>query len=308
MCALEDIVIHNGKVISLNRAVETFKRSIPFKIYYLPDFPGISEHTHDYNQVWYVMKGCCNHWIGENCHSLTRGDIFVLPPFVVHEIKVTSDEEVKIIGCEFSNGFINENLPQGDEGSSLFDFAYLEPFLVSTEHVRPRLHLAGKALIKVEELMCEMLDEYVSESRYYELNIKADLLKLLAIVAREYEKNSSSENIELFDRYRESINSAILYVNENYSSKISIDDICRIAMMSSSYFSHIFKQITGKTFVEYVNDLRIHKAMEILEKSATTISDICFEVGFNDITHFNRVFKKEMGLSPRQYRNIHSKR
>ena len=306
MRVLKNITVHNGKIISLNRASENFIKSIPFKIYSLPDFSGISEHTHDYTQIWYIMKGCCDHWIGNSSHRLTKGDIFVLPPFVVHEIKVPANEEVNIIGCEFSHKFINENLPLGGcEKSSLFDFAYLEPFLVSTEHVRPRLHLTGKSQAGVEMLMSEMLQEYTEESKYYELSIKADLLKLLSIVAREYEKSSNAENTELFDRYRENVASAIRYVNENYTGKLNIEDICRMAMMSYSYFSHIFKQITGRTFIEYVNNLRICKAMEILECSNTAISDICFEVGFNDITHFNRIFKKEMGLSPRQYRNIH---
>lgn len=301
-----DIIIYNGKAISLNRAKTTFKKPIPFKIYQLSDLSGINAHTHDYIQIWYVMYGCCEHWIGSNCHKLVKGDIFVLPPFVVHEIRETNSDGVEIIGCEFSAGFINENLPEDGERSSLFDFAYLEPFLVSMDNVKPRLHLTGKAQAKVESLMTDMLQEYKDEKKYYELNIKADLLKLLAIIAREYENCGKTENYEIFERYRDAINSAIRYINENYARQIYIDDVCRIAMMSNTYFSHLFKQITGKTFVEYVNNLRIQKAAELLGQSDAPISRICFDVGFNDMAYFYRVFKKETGLSPSQYRKINS--
>ena len=93
--------------------------------------------------------------------------------------------------------------------------------------------------------------KYINEEKYYEITIKADLLKLLAVIAREYEKRESVESREIFDRSRDAVNNAIRYIDDNFTSRIYIKDACRIAMMSQTYFSHIFKQITGKTFIEY---------------------------------------------------------
>ena len=150
----------------------------------------------------------------------------------------------------------------------------------------------------------EMYQEYSCEKNYYEIVIKSDLLKLLAIIAREYEKLTDTKNEELFERYRDAISAAISHINENYSGSIYMDDVCKIAMMSQTYFSFLFKQITGYTFVEYINHLRVGKAMELLKDPGFSVTDICYSIGFNDAAYFNKVFRKETGLSPRQYRKL----
>lgn len=292
--------------VYVNKAETTFKKSIPFKVYMIEKerVSGTSEHTHDYMQIWYVMSGCCEHQINNRSYSLAKGNIFVIPPFVVHSINVLEGNSVKIMGCEFSSSFISDNIRQTDQGMSLFDFAYLEPFLVSNEDVKPRLHLTGKSQAKVEELMQDMLEEFSEERKYYEIHIKADLLKLLAIVTREYENQDTPAQQEIFNKYREAVHEAVSFINENYVQRIYIEDVCKIAMMSQTYFSYIFKNITGKTFIEYVNSLRISKAITLLRESDKPITEICYSTGFNDAAYFNKVFKKETGLSPKQYRAI----
>jgi AraC-like DNA-binding protein len=263
---------------------------------------GMTKHTHDYMQIWYVEEGSFIHYINGTSNRLSTGCMFVIPPFVTHEIGLIAGENVKIYGCEFLANFINENISLEDSSSSLFDFAYIEPFLVTNENVLPRLHLAGKSMSKVEELFINMLAEYTDEKKYYEINIKADLLKLLAVIAREYENQDDIHSHEIFYKYRQSVKAAITFINENYTEKIYIEDVCKIALMSHTYFSYLFKQITGKTFVEYVNKLRIAKAVELLTSTDMPIGDICLLSGFNDTAYFIKVFKKETGISPRQYR------
>ncbi len=292
--------------IQFNRAEKTFSRTVPFKVYRITNsgLSGMIDHTHDYMQIWYVQKGCCEHYIDGNRHLLVKGNLFVLPPFVVHKIKAIQGEDVEIIGCEFLTDFVSKHESLSYKDSGFFDFAFIEPFLMSMEAVRPRLQLAGKSQAVVEELMQEMYHEYCNKKKYFEIIVKSDLLKLLANVARVYEESEDPKNEELFGRYREAVNAAISYIVENYNANIYIEDVCKIAMMSQTYFSYLFKQITGYTFVEYVNNLRIKKAMEMLKDFDTSITDICYTVGFNDAAYFNRVFRKETGLSPRRYRNL----
>jgi hypothetical protein len=163
----------NDGPVDLFKAKDMFKKPIPFKVYCLvnDEITGTAWHTHDYMQIWYVMNGCCDHQINNTFHHLTRGNLFVLPPFVKHKIIVEGSEEVKIVGCEFLACFINENISWLSSTHSLFDFAYLEPFLVSHEAVKPRLHLDGKSQLKVEELFTEMLTEFKEEKKYYEINV-----------------------------------------------------------------------------------------------------------------------------------------
>lgn len=292
----------------LLKAEDMFERPIPFKIYSVDNkrIEELKDHTHDYMQVWYVMEGYCEHRVGNILNHFVKGNIFVLPPFIVHNLDPVSGVDVRIIGCEFLSDFINENIKWDENTDTLFDFAYIEPFLVSKESVKPRLFLQGDLQLKVEQLLLDMFDEYKHERKYYEINIKANLLKLLAILAREYENSRDEEHTRLFNRYRRAVNSALGYIDKNYMNKLYIEDICRIAMMSHTHFSYIFKQITGKTFVEYVNRLRVRKAAGMIMNTQYSMTEICHRTGFNDSTYFSRVFKKEMGLSPRLFRNLQS--
>ena len=72
--------------------------------------------------------------------------------------------------------------------------------------------------------------------------------------------------------------------------------------LSESYMCHMFKKASGKTIIGYINDLRIEKASLLLENTSESISCIAMEVGFDDVNYFDRVFKKQTGLSPKNYR------
>jgi YesN/AraC family two-component response regulator len=175
---------------------------------------------------------------------------------------------------------------------------------VSSDIIRPRLHLTGKSQITVEHLLEEMLDEYIKEKKYYEITIKANLLKVLAVTAREYENNKDNSNRKIFDRYRDAVKRAVSYIDSHFTENLHIKDVCKIAMMSQTYFTHVFRYITGKTFVEYINALRLRKASEMLTGSEDSITDICYKAGYNNSAYFTRVFKKNTGLSPREYRTL----
>ncbi|MEG2570388.1 MAG: AraC family transcriptional regulator, partial [Clostridia bacterium] len=117
-----------------------------------------------------------------------------------------------------------------------------------------------------------------------------------------------NESRQLFDRHRAAITSAIDYVNQNFTDDVSIEKAARVAMLSQSYFSYLFKSMTSKTFVEYLNELRIQEAMTLLKNTNKRVVDICFESGFKNVNHFNRTFKNYSGISPMQYRNANTKK
>ena len=92
------------------------------------------------------------------------------------------------------------------------------------------------------------------------------------------------------------------YVQRNYASDVTEDLLCERFSCSKSYFSHGFKKNTGKTFRQYLTDLRIDHAKQLLERSSLTVTQIAFSVGFNDSNYFSNVFKSRVGVSPRKYR------
>ena len=95
----------------------------------------------------------------------------------------------------------------------------------------------------------------------------------------------------------------IKYINRHYAENITLQQICGEFSRSRSCISHAFKKETGRSFREYLIDVRIQSAKSLLCHSNLTISEIAFSVGFNDSNYFSSVFKSHTGISPRMYRN-----
>ena len=106
------------------------------------------------------------------------------------------------------------------------------------------------------------------------------------------------------DRYGSVIQSAKEYIEKNFSNgELSLNRIAAYIGVSPSYFSSIFKQETGQSFVEYLTKLRIDKACELLRCTTLRTSEIGERVGYNDPHYFSATFKKVTGVSPKDYKN-----
>lgn len=92
------------------------------------------------------------------------------------------------------------------------------------------------------------------------------------------------------------------YINVNFKKEISLDDVSREVDISPYYFSKVFKEETGENFIEYVTAVRMEKAKELLESSTLSMKEICAEVGYADPNYFSRTFKKNVGLTPTEYK------
>lgn len=92
------------------------------------------------------------------------------------------------------------------------------------------------------------------------------------------------------------------YIKDNYSKDISLDDVSRIVNISPYYFSKLFKEDTGENFIEYLTGIRIEKAKELLNTAEYSMKEICTMVGYSDPNYFSRSFKKNVGVTPTEYK------
>ena len=92
------------------------------------------------------------------------------------------------------------------------------------------------------------------------------------------------------------------YIEENQAEDLSLGEVAKAVNTSTFYFCKMFKKATGLHFTEYVSRVRIEKAKNLLLNPNLRVSEVAFEIGFQSLTHFNRVFKKIVGQSPTEYR------
>ena len=99
------------------------------------------------------------------------------------------------------------------------------------------------------------------------------------------------------------IHDAQVYIEQNYSRDLILDDVSKELQLSPYYFSKLFKKRTGKNFIEYLTDVRMEKAKELLRNSNKSMKEICLEIGYTDPNYFSRTFKKNVGVTPSEYKD-----
>ena len=123
------------------------------------------------------------------------------------------------------------------------------------------------------------------------------LLEKCDVLNERNMKKISSRNWQMTEKVKD-------YIRENISNDIILDDVVSLSGMSSSHFSRVFKEETGSTFVECLNNIRVDKAIELLENTDYKIKDISGMVGFRNQTYFITTFKSIKGMTPNNYKNI----
>jgi two-component system response regulator YesN len=98
------------------------------------------------------------------------------------------------------------------------------------------------------------------------------------------------------------IDQAVQYIKTHYQKDISLVDVSRQVDVSPYYFSKIFKDSTGENFIDYLTNLRMEKAKALLKETDSSIKEICVQVGYSEPNYFSRTFKKNVGVTPTEYK------
>lgn len=287
-------------VIYFNSKLEMLE-DLHCKMYRMDALVSLSTHFHDYYQIWYVSKGEFVHTLGNRQYRIRKGDLFLVPPFTLHRVQAF-EEEVEILGCEFMPSFINERFGDPSGERRFFDANYLKHF--SQSDCTPHSQIAFDVVTdgRIRGLLQDMLGEYEERTPFFEIVLKASLLQLLSILIRQVNGELVKAGFQKIERYRDTMNKVVEYIERNAHEDIKLEHICAISNMSKPTICRLFKEWTGKTFNRYLVDLRISNALVLLQRPSLSITDVCYATGFNELAYFCRIFKKYTGISPNQFR------
>jgi YesN/AraC family two-component response regulator len=128
------------------------------------------------------------------------------------------------------------------------------------------------------------------------------VVKLLSIFSQHLSMLSNQVVVQQDNAEPPVITRAKEYIHEHQTEELSLGQVARAVNTSTFYFCKMFKKVTGINFTDYLSRVRIEKSKNLLLNPNLRVSEIAFEVGFQSLTHFNRVFKKILGQSPTEYR------
>ncbi len=246
-------------------------------------------HYHPEYELTFIRKGNGNRLIGNYLDTFSSGDLVLLGPNVPHTWGSEKD----------SKGSVADVIQFGEKFTDM-----LSPNTAELEPVLKLLHKAKSGLIfrlkNQEEFQCKLenLQNSVSVNRLLQL-----IEILHGLVKEEYVLASASTASFALDNYQtERMDKVFQYINKNFAQNITIGEMAEVSHLTPTSFCRFFKKNTGKHFTEYLNELRINSVKRALLYSSESIGNIAFANGFNNIVHFNRIFKQKLRISPGKYR------
>ncbi len=248
-------------------------------------------HDHDFTELAYVLSGKGRYIIEGKEFDVEAGDLVICNPGVKHTHIVTNPKEPTI---EFISGFTD------------FHFKNMPPNSIELKDGGYVIHMSSELKQEVSKHCYAMIAERESNQigRYF--MFKTHLMQMLLLVMREIsDVEKTDQKGYNFESYNKSyaVNRIINYLNENYEHKISLEQIAHNIYLSPVYISKIFKEETGESPINYLIKIRLDKAKDILLNSnCGSIKSIANQVGYDDVYHFSKLFKKYYGVSPLYYK------
>lgn len=270
----------------------------------LPSYIG-KLHKHDFIEITYVISGECSHIEYNKEFPIKKGDLFIINYGVPHANiqKPDSTEPFLAYDCAFKPDYIDKALISEHDFLKLKSSFLFESLFHQSNPTLPNLHLTESGFFEFERLMSNMYNEFEKQEKGYYDILRAYLIELIIKIFRDMD---NSTGLTLKSKQEYYINLAIQYIESNYMKKISLNDIAYRSFLSKSYFSQLFKEITGLCFSDYLQKVRVKKACELLTSSGDSIQNIAEKVGFTDMKFFYSTFKKHVGEVPGEYRKEHS--
>ena len=270
--------------------------AFPFNIYpcTIPlDFPQVHVHWHEELEIISVKRGRGTVTVDKQALRIKEGEAIVVFPGQFHGISVEEGEVM-----EYENIIFQPQLLMASAGD-LCTSEFLLP-LIEQAPERPVHMKEGMKAWKEFTEAIDRLDLLCSRKAYgYQLGVKGALFDMIWAILQSWKPKEGGRN----ERSREKIKLLLAYVGEHYGEKITVDEAAGICCYSSSHFMKYFKQYMGVPFIEYLNGYRLFKAAVLLLSSDDPITAVAQNCGFDNLSYFNRLFRKRYGCTPGEYRN-----
>ena len=247
-----------------------------------PEGWGIKKHSHEYYHLFYIIEGSGSFIIDDREYKAEPDVCFIIPPGVFHELIKVENKTVVSYEVKF---FINDK--------------ELEQHLDLTE-----ISFKGDDFFKA--ILPNIVANGRSKDRYYIKNTD-DFLCALLVYAADKDNYEEAPNSELIDttEFNEATTKVVDFIEHSYMEHIYLEDIAEHVGYNRNYLCSMFKKDTGITINDYLNYVRIRKACEYISYSDIDINRICYRVGFTNASHFNRTFKKFVGMPPTAFSKLY---
>ena len=265
----------------------------PFNIYpcTIPgDFLQVPLHWHDSMELVYVKKGSGIVQVGVNAYPAEQGDIYIFAPGTLHALHQRGQAVM-----EYENIIFELELLGGAE--DLCAEKYLLPLQSGRLSLPVRLTPNDLCYLQAAACLRELEDANRAKRPGYELLVKGALLRFLALLIAQGRQCLPTETADT-----QRLKTVLQWLSVHYAEPLRVADAAGVCSFSASHFMRWFRQMTGQSFVAFLNEYRLNTAAEALQTTDETVLTIASRCGFQNLSYFNRAFKAHFGMTPRDYR------
>ncbi len=262
-----------------------------------PDFSSTDIHACD-NRIVYVYSGTVKVKMNDHTYTGARGSLFLYPPSAKYSIINTSDTDAKIMSVNFDYIAKSENplspIPTVPDSLWRCTDAVEQLDFVDAPQFNEPIHLEN--MHALEPIFAELTTEY-NDCKPYNMQIRGLLMHhVLFLILRQLSYGSRQKKQSLAEK-------VIDYIQDNYSSDLSNEAIGKHFNYHPNYINRIIQKHTGQSLHQYVLSCRVVKALEMLQTSGLSVTEVAYKVGFSSIKHFSQTFKSIYGYSPIHFKD-----
>ncbi len=251
---------------------------------------------HETFEMVYIKHGEGTFEIDNQKVLVGPNDIVIIKPHQHHKLNVNSEGGCDFIVLYFK--FMNQAHHALSE-TSLEDFINFVSGKESGAFIKLKVSQKNDIIVLLNRILREKSSDQIGSDLLNYLM----LMELFVLISRALKAEWENSIKNKSPKIKELMQSATQFVLNNYEREISITDIAKYVFLSPSYFTRAFKEETGLSPMQYLLNIRIKRSCELLEETDLKVGDIAHSVGFSNQQRFNDMFKKQIKMTPMQYRN-----
>lgn len=254
----------------------------------IPSFVMGYAHIHSYYEIYYLKSGLCTYTVSKKKYHLKPGDIFIVAPGDSHSTYYEGSKpcERVAIYCRLEQ--------------------FLPAFWENHRDLKDKFHKTSRVVLKENDrpVINSILDLMLREKEQTQKYTSEIMNLLLCQLLLSIDRNGIFvyECLDQPNDHSADIDQALRYIDLNYQLPISLEDVAYKINLTPTYLSRKFKLVTGATFKEYLTQIRIRQAAQLLLTTDDSITKIAMDCGFSSSNYFKDSFKKVSGVSPRTFR------
>lgn len=229
-------------------------------------------------------------------------------------VELLDDLELVLVGSNLPHGWFTHQCESKEIKEitiqfhqDLFDSTFLQRNQLS--FIRALLDRSAKGISfsrETKEAFLPRVEQLTQKSGFDSVLELLSILHDLSVSRNMRTLSNSSFTTDQFSHHSRRIKQAFLYMQSNYDKEVSLADVAKEVNMPEVSFSRFIKKRTGKTYIDSLNEIRLGHASRLLIDTAETISEVSYKCGFNNLSYFNRIFRKKNGCTPKEFRQNYS--